>query len=209
MFRLRPQYKILPGQVYGNLQPSGRRKALIIAIQNYSVHGQLSCPHKDAKKMENLLRFTYGYREEDIVIMLDSPATPAHLQPTYTNIMRELRNLLADQQPGDTFAFHFAGHSDQIPNYDGTERDNRDECIITIDNQLIRDNDLNKYLVQPLLPGSRLYAFLDTCHSGTLLDLPHDRCSTACRLKRNSRPFGFSLANAGAAFGAFRQSRSN
>ncbi|KAF8496686.1 hypothetical protein F5888DRAFT_1701719 [Russula emetica] len=46
--------------------------------------------------------------------------------------------------------------------------------LITIDDEIIIDNqqELDDILVKPLPTGSSLFALLDTCHSGTLLDLP-------------------------------------
>ncbi|PCH35032.1 hypothetical protein WOLCODRAFT_139697 [Wolfiporia cocos MD-104 SS10] len=44
--------------------------------------------------------------------------------------------------------------------------------------KLIVDNDLRKLLVDPLPVGAYLTAVLDSCHSGTLLDLKHYRCNT-------------------------------
>lgn len=34
------------------------------------------------------------------------------------------------------------------------------------------DDELNRMMVRPLLPGVTLHAVVDACHSGTALDLP-------------------------------------
>lgn len=52
-----------------------------------------------------------------------------------------------------------------------------DEVLITSDLEWILDDDLRKYLVDPLPSRSRLTAIFDSCHSGTLLDLPHYHCN--------------------------------
>lgn len=53
--------------------------------------------------------------------------------------------------------------------------DGFDETICPVDferNGQIVDDELNRALVNPLLPGVRLHAVVDACHSGTILDLP-------------------------------------
>ena len=43
-----------------------------------------------------------------------------------------------------------------------------------IDNQArIVDHDINRILVGPLKKGVRLHALIDSCHSGTCMDLRH------------------------------------
>jgi len=48
--------------------------------------------------------------------------------------------------------------------------------IVTCDYKKILDNTLRECLVNPLPAGTRLTAILDSCHSGTLLDLDHYSC---------------------------------
>ncbi|KAJ6526923.1 hypothetical protein DFH09DRAFT_1371484 [Mycena vulgaris] len=54
-----------------------------------------------------------------------------------------------------------------------------DECLVPLDGEkmMIVDNELHACLVRPLADGVHLVAVLDTCHSGSLLDLPHYRCN--------------------------------
>jgi hypothetical protein len=49
--------------------------------------------------------------------------------------------------------------------------------LITSDEKNIIDNELKNILVDPLPVGCTLLAILDTCHSGTMLDLPHYHCN--------------------------------
>jgi len=58
----------------------------------------------------------------------------------------------------------------------GTETDGLDEVIFPVDfksTSHIIDNDLFTALVAPLPTGCRLTALFDSCHSGTVLDLPY------------------------------------
>ncbi|KAF8258284.1 caspase domain-containing protein [Lactarius quietus] len=153
----------------------GRRRALLIGI---AYHGELLNTHKDVDRYRDVLLGTYGYRPEDVVILKDDPALPAHLQPTRENILRELRHLVADAAPGDRFTFLYSGHSNQQRSKGLNEEDFKDEYLITIDDEIVVDNELNDILVKPLPAGCSLYALLDTCHSGALLDLPHSHCNS-------------------------------
>jgi len=52
-----------------------------------------------------------------------------------------------------------------------------DEAIYTCNGKVIVDNDLKKWLVNPLPPGCKLFALCDSCHSRTILDLDHYNCN--------------------------------
>ncbi|KAI9511063.1 caspase domain-containing protein [Russula earlei] len=152
-----------------------RSRALLIGI---TYRGELLNTHKDVDRYRDVLIATYGYRPEDITVLKDDPAFSDHLQPTRENVLRELRNLVADAAAGDRFTFLYSGHSNQQPSKDLNEEDFLDEYLITIDDDIIIDNELNDILVKPLPAGSSLFALLDTCHSDTLLDLPHYHCNS-------------------------------
>lgn len=154
---------------------SARRRALLIGI---SYQGELLNTHQDVDRYRDVLIAMYGYRPEDVIMLKDDPAFDHHLQPTRENLLRELHSLVADAAAGDRFTFLFSGHSNQQPSRDLNEEDFLDEYLITIDDEIIIDNELNDILVKPLPAGSSLFALLDTCHSGTLLDLPHYHCNS-------------------------------
>lgn len=75
----------------------------------------------------------------------------------------------------DSLFFHYSGHGGQTKDLDGDEVDGLDEVIFPMDFQSkgqILDDDLFKIMVRPLPAGCRLTALFDSCHSGTVLDLP-------------------------------------
>lgn len=41
------------------------------------------------------------------------------------------------------------------------------------------DNELNYYLVRPLIPSTTLHTVVDACHSGTVFDLPFETVTDA------------------------------
>ncbi|ETW77692.1 hypothetical protein HETIRDRAFT_411072 [Heterobasidion irregulare TC 32-1] len=166
------------------ISTQGRRKALLIGI-NYKWKSSedfmpLNGPINDVNEMRKVLLEIYGYRDEDVVIMTDDDEAEntSSRWPTRCNIIVAIQQLVHGARAGDSLVFHYAGHSWQTKaTLDQNEEDNMDEALITCDLQWILDDDLRKYLVDPLPSRSRLTAIFDSCHSGTLLDLPHYHCN--------------------------------
>ncbi|KAL0948045.1 hypothetical protein HGRIS_010670 [Hohenbuehelia grisea] len=164
-----------------------QKKALLIGISHLTGQKDLAGPGHDVIGMRDLLQEYYGYEPQDICILLDSWKRAQHrLPPTKENILDAIDNLVKDCHSGDQFIFHYSGHTDQIPNEDGSEEDNMDECLMTNTGEIL-DDELKRRLVEPLCPGSKLVAILDTCHSETLLDLPHHHCNDVPMPWRNER----------------------
>ncbi|KAN0136670.1 Caspase domain containing protein [Lactarius tabidus] len=160
-----------------------KRRALLVGItyahSPQDTWWELENPHKDVNMFRDLLVGTYGYSLEDITILKDGPNFPDDLQPTRENMIRELTRLVADAASGDKFTFFYSGHSDQQTALDDSEpEDGQDEVIITSDIQRIVDNELHDILVRHLPAGTFLLGVFDTCHSGTMLDLPHYHCNS-------------------------------
>jgi len=68
------------------------------------------------------------------------------------------------------------GHGGQTKDLDGDEEDGYDEVIYPVDFRTqghIVDDDMHNILVRPLQPGVRLTCIMDSCHSGSALDLPY------------------------------------
>ncbi|KAH9059174.1 caspase domain-containing protein [Lactarius vividus] len=128
--------------------------------------------------MKKALIEVFRYKKKDIFLMTDEESNrdTAHW-PSEANIIRALQDLVRDASSGDSFVFFYAGHCGQQPvTTDVNEIDGLDEYIVTCDDKKILDNTLRKCLVDPLPAGTRLTAILDSCHSGTLLDLDHYSC---------------------------------
>lgn len=103
--------------------------------------------------------------------------------PTKQNIRSALRWLVQDCQPGDSLVFHYSGHGAQVRDRDGDEIDGLDESLLPVDYETegrILDDEINATIVRPLPHGVILHAIVDTCFSGTLLDLPN-----VCRINRS------------------------
>ncbi|KAI0293765.1 peptidase C14, caspase domain-containing protein, partial [Russula brevipes] len=137
---------------------------------------------EDAHSMANFLCDHLGFQPRDVRIMTDR--TPGD-RPTKDNILAAMEALVYDAQPGDSFFFYFSGHGIQIKDTSGDETDGLDECICAMDYRgdvqhpneytagVIVDDRMHELLVQPLPRECRLTAIFDSCHSGTILDLPY------------------------------------
>ncbi|KAJ3715104.1 peptidase C14, caspase domain-containing protein [Lentinula raphanica] len=187
MPRRNPHIQLPPNPSEHVVSPSSKKKALLIGINNTLMdqadegsRSNLSMPHTDVESMRKLLIDHYNYKPSDIVTLVDKDA-PRQPQPTRDNIRKEMRRLVADARRGDHFFFHYSGHVVQTENEDRTEEDGKDECLVPSDSDgvhnLVKDDELRSVLVDRLPRGSQLVAVLDSCHSGSLLDLEHYRCN--------------------------------
>lgn len=72
--------------------------------------------------------------------------------------------------------FYYSGHGSRVRDRDGDEIDGYDESLLPVDYETegrILDDEINATIVRPLPHGATLHAIIDTCFSGTFLDLPH------------------------------------
>ncbi|KAF8520785.1 caspase domain-containing protein [Hysterangium stoloniferum] len=163
--------------------PAPRRRALLVAISYKGRDGglkSLASPLQELPKVKRFLINNCGFVERDITILSDGPAKE-HITPTRENILGKLKELVAEAARGDHFFFWYSGHGGQVTNENGTEPDDRrDELICPVDcikeskgqyKNFILDDTLREILVSPLPVGARLVALIDSCHSGTMLDL--------------------------------------
>lgn len=142
--------------------------------------------------MSTYLNGNFGYAREDMVILTDDQQNPMS-QPTKQNILRAMHWLVKDAKPNDSLFFHYsgnqllrahrvcpsltvAGHGGQTPDLDGDEDDGYDEVIYPVDFRAVGDivdDEMHRIMVRSLMPGVRLTAIFDSCHSGSALDLPY------------------------------------
>lgn len=160
---------------YQYSQCTGNRKALLIGINYIGQKAELKGCINDVQNIKRYLMEKQGYRQEDMVILTDDNRDSLSV-PTRANILKACQWLVRNAQPNDSLFFHFSGHGGRTEDLDGDETDGYDDVIYPVDYTkagFIVDDDLHNILVKPLLPGVRLTALLDCCHSGTGLDLPY------------------------------------
>lgn len=156
-------------------QCNGTRKALLIGINYIGSKNQLQGCINDSHNIYNILTSKYNYRPEDIVELNDDQQEYIRI-PTRENMIRAMQWLVKDAQPNDSLFFHYSGHGGQVPDQDGDEEDGMDDGVYPVDFQTadpLIDDEIHDIMVRPLQPGVRLTALFDSCHSGTVLDLPY------------------------------------
>ncbi|KAJ4286643.1 Ca(2+)-dependent cysteine protease [Collariella sp. IMI 366227] len=154
---------------------SGKRKALLIGINYYGQKGELRGCVNDVKNVSSFLMERHGYKREDMVLLTDDQQNPV-MQPTKENILRAMQWLVANAQPNDALFLHYSGHGGQTEDLDGDEEDGSDEVIYPVDFKTaghIVDDEIHHHVVKPLQAGVRLTAIFDSCHSGSVMDLPY------------------------------------
>src|SRR4051812_40104256 len=164
-----------------NAQTPGRRRALLIAINDYSASTistrplappapgrdwpNLSGAVTDAGILQQMLPPLYGFDPHDVVTLIDQSAT----RNAILRAVDEL--LLKPAEKGDVLLFYFAGHGSQVRNSLSDEPDKLDESLVPADSRLgvpdIRDKELRRLFNLILDRGARLTVILDNCHSGS------------------------------------------
>lgn len=153
---------------------TGRRRALLIGINYFGSKNELRGCINDVRNMQQFLMQKGGYRECDMVVLTDDSSNSMNI-PTRSNILRAMEWLVSDATPGDALFLHYSGHGGEEKDLDGDEVDGYDQCIYPVDFQQsgsIIDDIMHDIMVKRLQAGVRLTAIFDSCHSGTVLDLP-------------------------------------
>ncbi|XP_051146601.1 metacaspase-3-like [Andrographis paniculata] len=160
---------------------SGPKRAVLCGI-TYKGHRQsLDGSINDVLSMKKLLMEKFGFPSASIVVLTEEQDY-RHI-PTKKNIRTALNWLVQGCKPGDSLVFHYSGHGSQVRDHDGDELDGYDESLLPVDYETegrILDDEINATIVRPLPRGATLHSIIDTCFSGTFLDLPN-----VCRINRD------------------------
>ncbi|XP_009615988.1 metacaspase-1-like [Nicotiana tomentosiformis] len=151
--------------------PSGKR-AFLCGVTYKKEKFRLRGTSHDVNSMRDLLVQKFNFSDESILILAEEEA---YNPPTRRNILDAFKWLMADLKSGDSLVFYFSGHGLRQPDFSDDETDGFDETICPLDFRtkgMIIDNAINDILVKPLISGVTLHAIIDSCHSGTVLDLP-------------------------------------
>ncbi|CAL0309505.1 unnamed protein product [Lupinus luteus] len=174
----RPQCVLTPPpSAYGN------KRAVIFGISYGNNDKSLKGSLNDAHCMKYFLTDKLGFPRNSINMLTDDPNEKNPLKiPTKHNMRAAMRWLVEGCKPGDSMVFYFSGHGSREVDHSMDEVDGYDEAICPVDYEhegKIIDDEINATIVRPLPPGAKLHAVLDTCFSGTALDLPF-----MCRINR-------------------------
>lgn len=131
--------------------------------------------HHDANQMHSILETKYGVPSSNIILLIDDGS---HAAPIRSNILNALTYVLGKNI--ETIYFTYSGHGSTTTTGPGiaTEPSRQNETIVPSDfltaGQII-DTTLNEMLCNDLQSTtSHFIAIFDSCHSGTVLDLPYE-----------------------------------
>lgn len=155
-------------------------KALLIGINYTGTPDELRGCVNDIEKMRQLLKKN-GWGDKDITIVSDAHPR-ADYEPTRDNIIDQLEELGTGAKEGDILIFHYSGHGSSLRDHSGDEVDNRDEAICPSSGGVIKDDELND-IVTRFPRGVRLVNLMDSCHSGSVLDLLNNTNRRATTVK--------------------------
>ncbi|XP_054776323.1 metacaspase-3-like [Prosopis cineraria] len=169
-----------PLPLYGS--GSGNKRALLCGITYGKGRHALKGSVNDVLRMKAFLIDYLGFHPHSIVVLRDDQYNDWKTVPTKANMIEAMKTLVRGCKAGDSLVFHYSGHGSRIEDNDMDEVDGYDEALCPVDYEdagKIRDDTINDVLVKPLPRGTKLHAIIDTCSSGTVLDLPF-----MCRMNR-------------------------
>lgn len=130
---------------------------------------------RDVQNMANHLISRCGFSPENIIITTTCPINNAKringvvYQKTQT-FFKSFNELLC--KCNDKIVVLLSGHGFSVPDNNGDEADGRDEAIQTGAGTIIDDTIRSNIVIPAKEKGIKLLLFSDTCHSGTMFDLP-------------------------------------
>ncbi len=164
-------------------------RALLIGIDHYqpnhlpngSSYEDLGGCVRDVGRVEAYLTGKLGVPDVRIRRLTSStsmsggelPAEPPADRPTYDNIVKALKQIAEDSQPGDQIYLHYSGHGGRARTRLSAVKGEKalDECFVPCDLGVheigyLRDYELYWWLQRMARRGVFVTAVLDCCHSG-------------------------------------------
>lgn len=155
--------------------------ALLIGIKHYkkSHMSSLDGPYSDVFNMEKFI--IEKNKNAKIIKLLD---TEKYILPTKENILNELKKLYTYNKKN--IFVYYSGHGSNVKTTNIDEYDkNYDQVMNVMNNEFIRDNELNDILVKNIKKDIKLLVMMDCCHSGDIMDLKYKMINNEFRKIRN------------------------
>ncbi|XP_041015887.1 metacaspase-3-like [Juglans microcarpa x Juglans regia] len=153
---------------------AGGKRALLCGVTCRGAGGNISRlegPVNDVKEIKKLLIKHFGYTEECIRVLTDQEENKNKSTiPTKENIEGSLKWLVKDAESGHSLVFFFSGHGRLL-----RQPESCHVCLVDCTGEgMIPNSYINSTIVRPLKEGVTLYAIVDACHSGSILDLKYE-----------------------------------
>jgi hypothetical protein len=178
--------------------PAVTKRALLVGC-NYNATPSLQlygCVN-DAVNMRTMLINYFGFPTANVRLMTDDAGvTPdSMMRPTAANLVRELTALTTGLVAGDLAVFHFSGHGLRYVDSSRDEADGRDEAILSSAARALVDDAQRPIVDTAARAGVRLRLFFDSCHSGTVVDLPYVLSATGAPVRDGATALAAASAN--------------
>ncbi|BAY70736.1 caspase family protein [Trichormus variabilis] len=151
-------------------QPTPRKLALLIGINQYRKSSSLSGCLTDVELQKELLVHRFGFQATDILTLTEEQASREFIEAAF------LDHLTKQAKPGDVVVFHFSGYGTQLPVESGTLQN---ALVTTDENQEAQDSQIANYLLEDTLllllrslPTDHAIAVLDTSYTFTGINQP-------------------------------------
>jgi len=144
--------------IFLSMQAVAEDRAFIIGINAYEEAALEGC-RTDAENMYQTIQEVWGYKSEQIKMLVDKEATRQAILDAFDNW------LVKGTRSGDRVFFYYSGHGTQLPDDNSDEDDGWDEAYCPVDMKMIRDDEINQRLHK--LSGRQVIFVSDSCHSGT------------------------------------------
>ena len=157
--------------------------AILIGVNYKNTKSELKGCVNDAINIGKMLKENYGCNDKHFCFLVDSQQKEVKdLFPNASVMLPTKKNICSILSKHSKFSqnnlikllVHFSGHGSQVTDFSNDELDNKDEVIIPVDcktNGYIKDDFLNKCLVEEYSKNCKLTIITDCCHSGTCMDL--------------------------------------
>ncbi|AUB34698.1 putative protein, containings caspase domain [Nostoc flagelliforme CCNUN1] len=145
-------------------QPSPRKLALLIGINQYPQIPALSGCLTDVELQRELLIHRFGFQQSDIVTLTEEQASREFIEAAF------LDHLGKQAKPGDVVLFHFSGYGSRVK-LETSPNTMQNALVAANVDQVIQDEKIVNYILEETLllllrslPTDRVTAVLDTSY---------------------------------------------
>lgn len=157
-------------------EPSGRKLALLVGINQYPRGTALAGCVTDVELQRELLIHRFGFKASDILTLTDGQATRENIETAF------IEHLTEQAQVGDAVVFHFSGYGSRVKLSEASQTDNElrlSNSLVPIDGILptkgtpVANELLEETLILLLrsLATDRVTTVMDTSHRAAGLGL--------------------------------------
>jgi hypothetical protein len=189
------------------LFPSSKTPNVHTLILCLNANGDSS--YRDAESLSRLMIDRFNSK---VTILSDSPsrrfrcledihAVSIHIVSRKEDCMLHIRNVVSKLPRHSDLLFVISGHGYSVPAvgiHKKNELNGRSECV-HVGRTILYDYNLFDALYTHMLPDTRSICLVDTCHSGTMLDLEYISFDGGLTIKRSRqrlcrRPFSICIS---------------